>query len=67
MDIQIKATHLVKQRNKQGNQQNQDDMMHARPICSSPKQLPKLGIRGQLVAQYVLSLYILAILTIILT
>ena len=39
--------------------------MHARSIHSSPKQLPILGIRGQLVAQYVLSLYILAILTII--
>ena len=40
-------------------------MMHAHSIHSSPEQLPKVGIRGQLVAQYVLSLYILAVLTII--
>ena len=40
-------------------------MMHARSIRSSPKQLPKLGIRGQLVAQYVLSIYILVVLTFI--
>ena len=42
-----------------------DEMMHACSIRSSPKQLPKLGIRGQLVAQYILSLYILTVLTII--
>ena len=36
--------------------------MHAHSIRSSPKQLPKVGIRGQLVAQYVLFLYILAVL-----
>ena len=40
-------------------------MMHAHSIRSSPKQLPKLGIRGQLVAQYVLSIYILDVLTFI--